>query len=166
MPEQCRFPGISRLTHIVESLYGDARLQPAQPSFLTNNEPYRRFRNWVTARSLEQETIVAIKAFHSAAFFVLASSVVIVAYACAFDRLTRHTRRAAVAVGVESIIILLNNGRCPLTSVVEDLGAEHGSVSDIFLPDRLARNIPHIASGLLGTGIVLLIMRRFLKRLT
>lgn len=156
----------SRLTSIVESLYGDARLQPAQPSFVTGNEPYRRFRNWVTARGLEHETIVAIKAFHSAAFFVLASSVVMVAYACAFDRFTHRTRRAAVAVSLESVVILLNNGRCPLTSVVEDLGAQHGSVSDIFLPDQLARNIPHIASGLLGTGIVLLSMRRILKRLT
>jgi hypothetical protein len=148
----------------VESLYGEARLQRARPSFITRNPLYRRWREWLTANNHERAAIQAIKLFHSGAFLILAGAVLIVAWSCAMDRFTRATRWAAVAVVSESAIILVNGGRCPLTSVVEDLGAEHGSVSDIFLPDRLARNIPQVSTALLGTGIVLLTARRLLRR--
>ena len=148
----------------VESLYGEGRLQRARPSFITRNPLYLRLRDKLMAHNKEHAAIQAIKLFHSGAFLILAGAVLIVAWSCAMDRITRTTRWAVVAVVSESAIILVNDGRCPLTSVVEDLGAEHGSVSDIFLPDRLARNIPQISTTLLGTGIVLLISRRLLRR--
>lgn len=148
----------------VESLYGEGRLQRARPSFMTSNPLYRRWREWLLAHNHELAAIQGIKLFHSGAFLILAGAVLIVAWSCAMDRITRTTRWAIVAVACESAVILVNDGRCPLTSVVEDLGAEHGSVSDIFLPDRLARNIPQVSTTLLGAGIVLLIVRRLLRR--
>jgi hypothetical protein len=56
-------------------------------------------------------------------------------------------RRAAIAGGVvaaETAIFLGNGAHCPLTELAESLGAGNGSVTDIFLPDRLARNLPAI----------------------
>jgi hypothetical protein len=154
----------SWIRRTVESLYGEGRLQRARPSFITSNPLYRRWREWLLTHNHEHAAIQGIKLFHSGAFLILAGAVLIVAWSCAMDRITRTTRWAIVAVVGESAIIMVNDGRCPLTSVVEDLGAEHGSVSDIFLPDRLARNIPQISTTLLGTGIVLLIGRRLLRR--
>ena len=59
----------------------------------------------------------------------------------------RTDRRAAVAaavVGGESLIFAANGFRCPLTDVAESLGAEDGSVTDIFLPRWFAHNLPAI----------------------
>ena len=42
-----------------------------------------------------------------------------------------------------------------MTSLAEDLGAERGSVTDIFLPHWLASNIGNIYGPLLGLGLYL-----------
>jgi len=39
-----------------------------------------------------------------------------------------------------------NGWRCPLTSLAEGLGAERGSVSDIYLPRWLATKLAEITS--------------------
>ena len=59
----------------------------------------------------------------------------------------RSDRRAAIAAAVvagESLIFVGNRCRCPLTQVAEQLGAEKGSVTDIYLPGWFARNLPAI----------------------
>ena len=56
-------------------------------------------------------------------------------------------RRAAIAAGVvatESLIFAANGFRCPLTELAERVGAEHGSVTDIYLPRWFAHNLPAI----------------------
>jgi hypothetical protein len=152
-------------TQVFDNLYGEARLQRAHPSFVTRNRQYHRIRDGIEARNLQKTTITAIKAFHSIAFFILAGSVIYISIACAADRITRRTRYAIGLVAAEVAVILFNSGRCPLTSVVEDLGAESGSVSDIFLPRKVAENIPHVSTALLLTGITILTVRRLKNRL-
>ena len=39
---------------------------------------------------------------------------------------------------------MANGARCPLTSLAESLGADDGSVTDIYLPGWLARILPMI----------------------
>lgn len=59
----------------------------------------------------------------------------------------RSDRRVAIAAGVvasEGLVFAANGFRCPLTQVAERVGAEHGSVTDIYLPRWLARNLPVI----------------------
>ncbi len=59
----------------------------------------------------------------------------------------RSDRRAAIAAAVvagESLIFAWNGFRCPLTDVAEHLGAEGGSVTDIYLPRWFAHNLPAI----------------------
>jgi hypothetical protein len=58
---------------------------------------------------------------------------------------SRH-RSSAVFVG--------NGFTCPLPPVAERLGAERGSVADIYLP-WFARRLPVIAGGTFATGLVL-----------
>jgi len=78
----------------------------------------------------------------------------------------RSDRRAAIAVGVvvgESLIFAVNGFRCPLTAVAEHLGAERGSVTDIYLPRWFASNLPLIHVPLIALAVVL--HRRNLQRL-
>jgi hypothetical protein len=52
-------------------------------------------------------------------------------------------------------VFLANDGVCPLTPLAERHGASHGTVSDIFLPDAIARTIPVWATALLGLAAAL-----------
>ena len=64
-------------------------------------------------------------------------------------RRDRTVAIAAAAVAVEAAVFLGNDCVCPITPLTERLGAAHGSVSDIFLPDAVARTIPMWSSALL-----------------
>ena len=70
----------------------------------------------------------------------------------------RSDRRAAIAAAVvagESLIFAGNRCRCPLTQLAERLGAEQGSVTDIYLPDWFARNLPAIHVPLIVLAVLL-----------
>jgi hypothetical protein len=53
------------------------------------------------------------------------------------------------AVAAEAAVFLANDGVCPITPLTKRIGAVHGSVSDIFLPDALARTTPVWSTALL-----------------
>jgi hypothetical protein len=74
-----------------------------------------------------------------------------VAYVLYAGLVKRTDRRAAIAGGVVAgeVWSLPNGFRCPQTDVAESLGAERGSVTDIYLPAWFARNlsaihVPHL----------------------
>jgi hypothetical protein len=96
-----------------------------------------------------------IRAVHTVLFASIGGAIVLFVW----DGLRgRPRRRTAVALGValgESAIYLSNNQVCPLTPLAEELGAESGSVVDIFLPDAVARRIPVLSTAALLLGIVL-----------
>ena len=51
---------------------------------------------------------------------------------------------------VPEVLVFAGNGfRCPLTDLAERYGAEHGSVTDIYLPKWFAHNMPAIHTPLL-----------------
>ena len=97
----------------------------------------------------------AIKAIHSLAFAGIAFSVAVVAW----DGLRLWPRRrtaaaAAIALG-ETVVYLSNNRVCPLTPLAEELGAESGTVTDLYLPRALSDRIPLIAGMALVAGLAL-----------
>jgi hypothetical protein len=77
----------------------------------------------------------AIKALHTIIFASVGGAIGLFVW----DGLRqRRGRRAAIALGIvltESALYVSNNQVCPLTPLAEELGAERGSVADIFLPD-------------------------------
>jgi hypothetical protein len=125
-----------------------------------SNARWQGMHGCIVAHRLERPSIVAIKALHTAIFGVLMACVVYVSLAGVRDRMTRHASLALVAIVAEGLVISRNNGRCPLTDMVEELGGEHGSVSDIFLPRWVAEHIPHISCTLLGIGMATFATRR------
>jgi len=96
-----------------------------------------------------------VKAIHTAAFAVIAASIVVYAR----DGLrSRSGRGAKVAVGIavaESIVFASNNGVCPLTPLAEQLGADRGSVTDIYLPRWISERVPLVGGATLVFAIAL-----------
>ena len=106
------------------------------------------------ARAMRQRiTLAAIKAVHTVAFALIATSILTVL----IDGLRgRPTRRTAGALGIaltECAVFAANGFVCPLTPMAERYGARRGSVSDIFLPDVVAENLTWSASTVLLIGI-------------
>lgn len=93
--------------------------------------------------------LTVIKVVHTLAWFSIESCMLYVLYA-GFAR--RSDRRTAIAAGVvagESLVYTANGFRCPLTGVAEHLGAQRGSVTDLYLPQWLACNLPAIHAPLI-----------------
>ena len=66
--------------------------------------------------------------------------------------------RLALAGGIvagESVIFAVNGFRCPLSAFAETLGAQQGSVTDIYLPAFLAHNLPAIHAPLIALAALL-----------
>jgi HAMP domain-containing protein len=107
--------------------------------------------------------LVVIKGIHTVAFVAISGAILLFVWDGLRGRLGR---RASVALSValaESAIYVSNNQVCPLTPLAEELGAERGSVVDIFLPDWFSRRIPLVGSGALILGLVLH-LRTWLRR--
>lgn len=88
--------------------------------------------------------LVAVKVIHTLAWFSIESCMAYLLYAGFAKRTDERAAAAALVVGGETLIFVANGLRCPLTDVAESLGAEDGSVTDIFLPRGLAHALPAI----------------------
>ena len=103
--------------------------------------------------------VVLIKAAHSVIFLVNCASVVHIFWTGLTGRRTRWTRPALVAALVESAVFVGNRRHCPLTGMVERLGAQNGRVSDMLLPRWFADRIPLIFGPMLAIGLALMAWR-------
>lgn len=99
--------------------------------------------------------VAAVKTVHTAIFLVELTAIGWLAVSGLFGRRDRTVAVATGAVGVEITVFLANGGVCPLTPLAERLGATRGSVSDIFLPEAVARTIPIWSSALLVVAALL-----------
>ena len=88
-----------------------------------------------------ERKIFWVKFVHSFAFFLFTACVGYVLYSAVFNRIGWVTYSSIVLVIVEGIALGLNRWRCPLTTLAENLGAEDGSVTGIFLPQWLAKRV-------------------------
>jgi hypothetical protein len=104
---------------------------------------------------IDRLALAAVKTVHTVAFAVIAASISVVAADGLRGRPRRRTGAAAAIAIAECAVYVANDYTCPLTPLAERLGAERGSVSDIFLPDWLARNLAWIATPILVVGLVL-----------
>jgi hypothetical protein len=97
--------------------------------------------------------LLAIKAAHTLVWFSIESCMVYVLYAGLANRTDRRAAVAGAVIASESLVFAANGFRCPLTNVAESLGAESGSVTDIYLPAWFARNLPAIHVPLLALAL-------------
>src|SRR4051794_27904783 len=94
--------------------------------------------------------LTMVKGGHTLIFVVLGGCVMETVRAGVTGRQSRLTKPAIVATFGEGVILAANGNRCPLTGLAENLGADDGRVSDIFLPNWFARHIPSICTALFG----------------
>ena len=95
----------------------------------------------------------AIKVGHTAAFALIGSCILV--FTCDAIR-GRGGQRTFVTAGIaitETLIYGSNNQVCPLTPLAEELGAESGTVSDLYLPGPVSRRIPLIGGSALLIGL-------------
>jgi hypothetical protein len=99
--------------------------------------------------------LIFIKAIHSLAFLAELTAIGWLLLSGLLGRRDRSVSVAAALVAAESGVFLANRGVCPLTPLAERHGAARGSVSDIFLPDVVARTIPIWATTLVAIAAAL-----------
>jgi len=97
----------------------------------------------------------AVKLVHTLVWLSVESCTVYVLWAGFKKRSDRRTAIAAGVVASESLIFAVNGFRCPLTQVAERVGADHGSVTDIYLPRWFARKLPAIHVPLILVAVYL-----------
>ena len=114
------------------------------------SEPARRSR---AAR--HPVAIVAVKGVHTAVFGGELMAIAWLVVSGWRGRRDRSVAAASIAIAAEAGVFVANRGVCPLTPLAEKLGSADGSVSDIFLPDVVARTIPIWSSALIALGVVL-----------
>lgn len=96
-----------------------------------------------------------VKTIHTAIFAVELASIGWLVVSGLVGRRDRTVGIAAGAVVIEAAVFVANDHVCPLTPLAERLGATRGGVSDIFLPDVIARTIPVWSSALLMLAALL-----------
>jgi hypothetical protein len=94
--------------------------------------------------------VAAIKTVHTFAWASIESCVLYVLYAGFAGRTDKRVGIAGAVVVGETLVFAANGFRCPLTELAERYGAERGSVTDIYLPEWFAQNIPAIHTPLLA----------------
>ena len=108
-----------------------------------------------TRRGRDEVALILVKAVHTLAWFSIESCMAYVLYAGAARCTDRRAALAGAVVAGESLIFAANRFRCPLTQFAENLGAKDGSVTGIWLPRWLARNLPAIHVPLLAVAVYL-----------
>lgn len=136
---------------------------PIQQESVIDYRWYMPVRGWVVRNNLSGTVISTIKGLHTGVFALIMGFIVFFAYSGVRGQVSQWTLITLILTVIEALVLMVNRGRCPLTVVVEDLGAEHGSVSDIYLPDIVARHIPHISISLLGIGLAGLLARTVVR---
>lgn len=94
--------------------------------------------------------LTTVKALHTAIWFSVESAVAYLLYSGLTRKRGPLVTTAALVVTAESAVFLANGAHCPLTSVAESMGDEHGSVTDIYLPRWFAKSLPAIHVPLLA----------------
>jgi hypothetical protein len=105
--------------------------------------------------ALRTVLLIVVKAVHSAIFFALQTMICYLLYKGVRGESDRRSGIVAAIIGAECAIYAGNGFRCPLTGIAEDLGAESGSVTDIFLPKWLAANVANIYAPMFGVALLL-----------
>lgn len=99
--------------------------------------------------------LFGVKAVHSAIFLALQTMICYLLYKGIRGETDRKSKVVAAVIGAECVIYAGNRFRCPLTGLAEDLGAESGSVTDIFLPKWLAANVANIYAPMFALALAL-----------
>ncbi len=115
-----------------------------------------RLLELITARL---RSITFIKSVHTIVFVPLSWLLFAFVYEVALDRITYVTWIAIAVFLAEGVVLMTNNGRCPLTKYAECLGSTHGQITDFFFPKWFADRVFLVYGGLFAVSVVFLVIR-------
>jgi hypothetical protein len=119
---------------------------------------------WLTgAASAALHSIAVIKTVHTVVFFLLSALLLAFVYEVITNQMTFLTWTAVTLFLAEGVVLLLNHGRCPLTTYAEKLGSSHGQITDTFLPKWFADQVFRVYGGLFAGTLVLLAVRLIVR---
>jgi hypothetical protein len=98
-------------------------------------------------------TILAIKTVHTVIFVLMSACIGYLLFARFSGRRDGLLVVAVAAIALEGLALALNRGRCPLTTLAESCGAEHGQVTDIFCPAAIEPHIFRVSAVLVTVGL-------------
>ena len=110
--------------------------------------------------SARSRRLLCVKLLHTFAWAILASCVVAIPWAA----WTARFGLALILIGiisVESLVLLANGWRCPLTGVAARYTDDRRSNFDIYLPEALARCNKEIFGTLFVGGVLITLYRWF-----
>ena len=105
--------------------------------------------------------VFAVKFIHSFVFWFQVACLSYLLYAGIARDINLYLIIPIAAILINGLLLMLNKGRCPFTNLAEKYGAEKGSVTDIFLPDIIARNIFRVSTPLYILEVVVIGIRYF-----
>ncbi len=118
---------------------------------------------WLTGNASKLwRSITVIKSVHTVIFFLLSGLLGTFLYEVIVNRISLFTWIAVTLFLAEGVILLVNHGRCPLTTYAEQLGSPHGQITDTFLPKWFADRV-FIVYTVLFIGSVLFLGFRLLR---
>jgi hypothetical protein len=115
---------------------------------------------WLATRlSIRLRSVSFIKVLHLAVFVAITVILLGFLYEVGADEISYLTWGTIGIFLGEGIVLMTNRWRCPLTAVAEDLGSQHGQVTDILLPKIIADNVWSIYTWLFAGGFLVLLFR-------
>ena len=103
--------------------------------------------------------LISIKLIHTIIWFIFASAIMYVCYAGAFNKVNRLVWYCIGAVVFEGVVLLMNKGKCPLTSIAGKYTDNRSANFDIFLPERLAKYNKILFTSIFLVGLCLVLWR-------
>jgi len=107
------------------------------------------------------QKIILIKLVHSLIFWFQIACIAYLLYAAITRTLNIFILIPIASILLNGLLLALNKGRCPFTNLAEQYGAARGSVTDLFLPDVIARNIFKVCTPFFIIELVALAIRYF-----
>jgi len=104
--------------------------------------------------------LFAVKLIHTLVWLIFVIAIFYVVYAGIADRITWLVLFCIGLVLAEGILIMINKGKCPLTSIAYRYTDNHLIGFDIFLPKWLAKYNKIIFSIIFLIGLILISWRK------
>ena len=103
--------------------------------------------------------LFVIKFVHSLIFWWQVACLTFLLYAGIARVFDVFVAVALASISFNGLLLLLNAGRCPMTTLAERQGAAQGSVTGIFLPDAIPLNVFKVSVPLFCIELLLLVVR-------
>ncbi len=103
--------------------------------------------------------LLLVKIVHTLIWAFFVGVIAYVVYAGLMDDITLTVWVAIGLVVLEGVLLLMNEGKCPLTSIARRYSDRLEDNFDIFLPNWLAKNNKFIFTAIFAIGVALVVWR-------